>query len=538
MAEEEEIIITGNKFKAARNEFRKSRAEKEADDNSIEDIKEEEEEPKISLKIPPKRSQSGKPLTEQTESEEEAPAPKRKKKVAKEKVNVFQPVLNLVKDERLHRVIGLALILSSIYLLVAFTSFLFTWKADQDKVMGSWWQLFFPDETVPVVSGTGVDNWLGKLGAVVSHLFIHKGFGVASYFFVAFSFLAGFRVLFKTSLFPLRMFFKRSLFVMLWASVGLGYLFHNDYFFLGGTFGYQTSLWLNKALGFIGTGFLMVFSFFGFMAVSFNYSFDWLRSKESEQEMESLDMMEKNEKIPAENINMEVITLQPATENKMQKPVELPIEESIHEMEIPVAVKKEEEKSVPFEMIAEVEEKKPEVEKTEGVSLNDDENVAFTVAKAKEEAVVEETEDDLTSFGEFDPTLELSEYQKPSIDLLKEYGNNETNVNQEELIANKDRIVSTLKNFGIEIAKIKATIGPTVTLYEIIPAEGVRISKIKNLEDDIALSLAALGIRIIAPMPGKGTIGIEVPNQNPELVSMRSIVASFQHSGIRSLEFT
>ncbi|MEK6614628.1 MAG: DNA translocase FtsK [Bacteroidota bacterium] len=154
------------------------------------------------------------------------------------------------------------------------------------------------------------------------------------------------------------------------------------------------------------------------------------------------------------------------------------------------------------------------------------ENVQFTVAKTAQEAVVEENEDDLSTFGNFDPTLELSEYQRPPIDLLKDYGNSEINVNQEELVANKDRIVSTLRNFGIEITKIKATIGPTVTLYEIIPAEGVRISKIKNLEDDIALSLAALGISIIAPMPGKGTIGIEVPNRNPEIVSMRSIIAS------------
>ncbi|MBI4931176.1 MAG: DNA translocase FtsK 4TM domain-containing protein [Bacteroidetes bacterium] len=465
----------------------------------IEDVNEEEEaKPKKKIKA------------EQEEATTEEVAPKRKKRVPKEKINPFQPIINFIKDERLHRVLGLALILSSIYLLVAFTSFLFTWQTDQDKVMGSWRDLFFSGDEVnalPAVQ-TEVDNWLGKLGAVVSHLFIHKGFGVASYFFVAFSFLAGFRILFKTSLFPLRKFFKRSAFVMIWSSVGLGYIFHNNYFFLGGTFGYQTSLWLNNTLGIIGTGFLMVFTFFGFMAISFNYAFDWFRSKQAEGQMESLDTMERVESLPSENIPVEVMTVQPVEE----KQVELPVEESIHEEEV-----KEEEKPVTFEMI-------PETEETE--DKEEDENVQFTVAQTKGEKLVEETEDDLSSFGDFDPTLELSDYQKPSIDLLKEYGNNETNVNQEELIANKDRIVSTLKNFGIEIAKIKATIGPTVTLYEIIPAEGVRISKIKNLEDDIALSLAALGIRIIAPMPGKGTIGIEVPNQNPELVSMRSIIAS------------
>ncbi|MBI4946390.1 MAG: DNA translocase FtsK 4TM domain-containing protein [Bacteroidetes bacterium] len=508
MAEEEELI-TGNKFKTARNNFRKSREVNEDDEHSIEDLAEEASSEEVSGKDSARKSHS-----EKTEDNDETPAPKRKRKIPKEKVNPLQPVISFFKDERLHRVVGLALILTSIYLLVAFTSFLFTWKTDQDKVMGSWWQLFFPsDEVNPALIATGIDNWLGKLGAVVSHLFIHKGFGVASYFFVVFSFLAGFRILFKTSLFPLRIFFKRSLFIMFWSSVALGYIFHNDYFFIGGTFGYQTSLWLNKTLGIIGTGFLMVFSFFGFMAVSFNYAFDWMRSKESEQQMESLDTMAKTENLPSDNIDMEVITVQPILENKTEASIELPVEESIH-------AEQEAEKSLTFEMTAETEEKEKETDKSE------DENVAFVVAPTKEEVVVEETEDDLTSFGEFDPTLELSDYQKPSIDLLKEYGSNEINVNQEELHANKDRIISTLKNFGIEIAKIKATVGPTVTLYEIIPAEGVRISKIKNLEDDIALSLAALGIRIIAPMPGKGTIGIEVPNSNPEIVSMRSIIAS------------
>jgi DNA segregation ATPase FtsK/SpoIIIE, S-DNA-T family len=511
MAQEEEII-SANKFKKARNEFRKSREEKadtdDLDETAIEDVTDEQRAEK-------------KEKAEKQEITGEEVTPKRKKKQPKEKVNLLQPAINFINDERLHRVIGLAFFLLSVFLLVAFTSFLFTWKADQDKVMGSWWKLFFsPDEVAPAVSGTGVDNWLGKTGAVISHLFIHKGLGVASYFFVAFSFLAGFRILLKTSLIPLRTFFKRAVFIMLWSSVGLGYIFHNDFFFLGGTFGYQTSLWLNSALGYTGTGFLMVFAFLGFMTISFNYTFDWFSSKQAEDEMESLDTMEKNEVLPAENVRMEVFSMQATPEKKVERPIELLVEESVHEV-----VAKEEEKQVTFEMV-------PKVEEEKKIETGDGANVQFTVAKVKEEAVVD-IEDDLSSFGDFDPTLELSDYQKPPIDLLKEYGNNEINVNQEELLANKDRIISTLKNFGIEIAKIKATVGPTVTLYEIVPAEGVRISKIKNLEDDIALSLAALGIRIIAPMPGKGTIGIEVPNQHPEIVSMRSIVASekFQNTG-------
>lgn len=485
MAEAEEEIVS-NKFKTARsNEFRNSKEEVESDENEVEDLKVEKGADKMDKK----------------DAKTEAIVPKKRKKIQKEKVSILQPIANFVKEERLHRVIGLALILSSVYLLIAFTSFLVTWKADQDKVMGSWSELFFSNDDVKV------DNWLGKLGAVISHLFIHKGFGIASYFFVAFSFLAGFRILLKTSLLPLRNFFKRSAFVLVWSSVALGYIFHNDYFFLGGTFGYQSSIWLNSTLGIIGTGFLMVFSFFGFMAISFNYTFNWLGSKESEKEMEVLDNMEIEENLPKENIPVEVFTVQ----QSVPKEAELPAE--------PVVLKQEE-KPLTFEMVPETEEKVEKENKAE-------EAVPFTVAQNAQEAIkTEETEDDLSSFGEFDPTLELSDYQRPPIDLLKEYGTNETNVNQEELVANKDKIVNTLRNYGIEISKIKATVGPTITLYEIVPAEGVRISKIKNLEDDIALSLAALGIRIIAPMPGKGTIGIEVPNQNPEIVSMRSIIAS------------
>lgn len=478
---EEEVILT-NKFKATRNEFRKSRKANEGEE-PFDEIKKNSD----AEKQEGKEEVSGK-----------SPIPKRKRK--KETPSTRgQPIKNFFGNPRLHRVVGLASLLASIYLLVAFTSFLFTWKTDQDKVLGSWVELFFTDDEVKV------ENWLGKLGAVVSHLFIHRGFGVASYLFVALSFLAGFRLLFEISLLPLRRFFYCSVSILLWASVVLGYLFHSDYFYLGGTFGWQTSLWLNKTLGAIGTGFLLVFAFFGFLSFAFNYSFNWFGSKDSEKQMESLDALEKTENLPSENIPLEIITDEPSAE-------------------IPPAKEEAAENAVTFEVL-------PEEEKEDEKK---DEEVQFTVQQTEKETQIEdESEEDLSSFGEYDPTLELSDYQRPPIDLLKNYGSSETNVNQEELEANKDRIVNTLRNFGIEITKIKVTIGPTVALYEIVPAEGIRISKIKNLGPDIALSLAALGIRIIAPMPGKGTIGIEVPNCNPEIVSIRSIIASerFQNSG-------
>lgn len=489
MAESEEEIVV-NKFKNTR----KSKPEKEDIELEIEEVKKEK------LKEPEGKSDYG----------SDNSAIKRKRKVQKEKVNPFQPLINFSKDERLHRIAGLALILISIYLVVAFTSFLFTWKTDQDKVMGSWSELFFSGDDIKV------DNWLGKLGAVISHLFIHKGFGIVSFLFAVYSFLTGTRILLKSSLIPLRSFFKRSFFIMLWSSVALGYIFRNNYFFLGGTFGYQTSLWLNTTIGAIGTGFFLVFTFFGFMAISFNHAFDWLRSKKSEMQMNTLDEMEMAENLPKKNTVVEVFDVQPITEKAKKEEHPLALNEK--------DVKKEGDvlNPIAFEMTPEVETGQSKEE-----ALARDENVQFTVAQTVQETVkMEETGEDLSSFGEFDPTLELSDYQRPPIDLLKEYDTNENNVNQAELVANKDRIVNTLRNYGIEISKIKATVGPTITLYEIVPAEGVRISKIKNLEDDIALSLAALGIRIIAPMPGKGTVGIEVPNQNPEIVSMRSIIAS------------
>ena len=184
--------------------------------------------------------------------------------------------------------------------------------------------------------------------------------------------------------------------------------------------------------------------------------------------------------------------------------------------------------SVAFDL----EERSPQLEPPEvsipNSSKEDDKEVTMEVQEAPEEETLDSNlaQELVEKHGFFDPTLELSQYRLPALDLLKDYGETGITINQEELEINKNKIVDTLRNYKIGIAQIKATIGPTVTLYEIVPDAGIRISKIKNLEDDIALSLAALGIRIIAPIPGKGTIGIEVPNQNPSIVSMRSVIAS------------
>lgn len=434
---------------------------------------------------------------EWTVSDNKPNSPKTEKKVRKEKKKTSVPLADKLKhsfafvhDERFHKISGLTLLLTSAYLFIAFTSFLFTWETDYDKVVGSLSTLFSAD--------INVENWLGKIGALTAHLFIHKWFGIPSFVFVLISLLLGVRILFKQTLLPLSKTIRYSFFTLLWFSITLGYAFNSGYFYLGGGFGYTVSQWLNSVVGVIGTGFLLSFSLLTFMVLAFNMSFKLFDKKQSEQ--------------PIENDSHEDIALNT-----------IPVEEDLNS-EVPENTFKEKLQSEPEEEFEEV--------PNQPVDKKNNEDVQFTIEERVDEKPDEPIDPDDLPFGEYDPTLELSSYQMPHLDLLEQYSNKDATVNPEELTTNKDRIVSTLNNYGIQIEKIKATIGPTVTLYEIIPAAGVRISKIKNLEDDIALSLSALGIRIIAPIPGKGTIGIEVPNLNPEMVAMRTILASekFQNS--------
>lgn len=429
--------------------------------------------------------------------------PVRKKKERVSWWSTFTSLFNFLYEEKFQKVAGaFFLFIVTPYLLLAFTSFLFTWKVDQDKVFGSWFDLF--------TSEIQVSNWLGKLGAVISHQFIHRWFGVASFLFVGLTFLLGLRILFKATLFPLRKAFKYSFFSLVWISVALGYIFSRSHYFLGGGFGYTVNHWLSLSVGSAGTGFLIVFSLLTFMIIAFNISFEWFSKPKEEP--------------PAADAGFEVV--QP--ENIFKNPEV--IKQKNEAVELTLEEKQDEEKGIALVQAKldfdaeEVEDKKEEM-----VISSGDDGVVLTVENTQNEEEVSAeqlAETEQVPLGEYDPTLDLGSYEFPSIELLEQYGSREAVVNAEELNANKNRIVETLNNYGIQIEKIKATIGPTVTLYEIIPVAGVRIAKIKNLEDDIALSLSALGIRIIAPIPGKGTIGIEVPNQHPEMVSMRSILAS------------
>ncbi len=401
---------------------------------------------------------------------------------------------SFLRNERIRRVFGFFLILLSIYLFIAFVSFMFSWWIDQDKVNAVNWSQFGKQ--------MGIENWTGYAGAYLSKLIIHDGFGISSFLILLFIFVWGFKLLFKHQLLSISKTFWHSLILILWLSVAFGLIFKdNIYATLGGVFGYQINLILIKFIGLPGVFIALLFilvsyliTFFNFPVKLFNIVFP---KKESKVET-------KKNKIKDDKYNT--------------------VEFSVSEDEdFEVDLKEEEKEEIELEPI------NTEKAIKENEEIPDEADIELTIEKTTEEKL-DYTNGNKSHFGvdtEYDPTLELAGYKYPSLSLLDEYGDSEkVNVQKDELEANKNRIVETLNHYSIKIEKIKATIGPAVTLYEIVPAPGVRISKIKNLEDDIALSLAAMGIRIIAPIPGKGTIGIEVPNQNPETVSMKSMLSS------------
>lgn len=412
---------------------------------------------------------------------------------------------SLLYNEQFQKIAGLTLLLASVYLTIAFTSYFFTWEADQDKVIGD---LF--------VSHFQVTNWLGKFGALISHIFLYKWFGISSYLIAFLAFITGLRIAFNLSLLNINKAYVYSLFIVVFVSITLAYIFSDSLFYLGGAFGYTISSKLNTVLGFMGTGLFLFFTFMVFLVAAFNMPLYFVRKKDPAIE---------------DPLNTEIPELkeEPLLANSFKK-TEVDDHEleatNKHDNDLEIVLTKNEIEEI------DVLKETPIADPKEIITLSTEEDkVQFTVEQVgdkEEELTSEQIAAALTEqVGEYDPTLDLSSYQFPPIDLLENYGGTKDLViNTEELNANKDRILKTLSDYGIAIEKIKATVGPTVTLYEIIPAAGVRISKIKNLEDDIALSLSALGIRIIAPIPGKGTIGIEVPNQNPEMVPMRSILAS------------
>ncbi len=418
----------------------------------------------------------------------------------------------LERMNQLKTALGLFLMLTGIFLIVAFISYIFTWKADQDKVFQASWKYLFN------LKGDA-ENMLGNLGAMLSHQFFYNLFGIASFFIPVFMLLSGINLFFKRNIFPLKKFALYTAFLTLFLALVLGFFLSNSDFSWAGAFGAITNDWLNAIIGKLGTAILLFFALIAGLIFIFNVDpFNWVITQKEREAKLAVEEQEHIKMEQATNTN-ELVDV------PVNQSVELDEEEEIDE-EGPTdfeLITKPSRAETPKEDLSDTElELETVVPEVPSQTTVPEEQVNLDVEKVVEEKQVKH----YTVDSEYDPKLDLSNFQFPTLELLDDHGSTNVQIDREELENNKNQIVETLRNYKIEISKIKATVGPTVTLYEIVPAPGVRISKIKNLEDDIALSLAALGIRIIAPIPGRGTIGIEVPNQHKNIVSMKSMIGS------------
>lgn len=429
----------------------------------------------------------------------------------------------VVKDERTKKIIGAFLLMLCFFFFAAFTSYLFTWKEDQDKVFQYGISILAPNEYP-------ISNLLGAFGAYISHLFFYKGFGVASFLFCSFLFVVGVNLLFGRKIFSIPRNIKYLVSGLLIFSLSFAFVFQTSSFHWGGEVGNQLSKWLSGLIGKVGTSVFIFVLFFSYVIWRFNPVFrvpELKREKKQEsvneeEAVEDTNEDEEEEVIPVKGNRLKKgkgAVLMIDDELELQEPEPL----NIVEKDIP------EEPKAPIVLEPTIVEEpvKPAVRPkapVDGLELE----IKTATPEQKEETAAEK----VASLPPYDPVLDLRDYKYPKLDLLDQHSNEKIVMDASELEANKNQIINTLKNYDIAIQKIVATVGPTVTLYEIVPSAGVRISRIKNLEDDIALSLSALGIRIIAPIPGKGTIGIEVPNVKKSIVGMKTLLASekFQNS--------
>ncbi len=475
-----------------------------------------------------KKSNVPKPAAEKNGKEKPAPPVANFKKEKEEKVDLKK----LARDERTWKILGTLSLLISVFLFIAFVSYFFTWKEDQDKVLHN-------DAGFLVDNETKVANLLGRLGAYISHFFIFRGFGVASMLFCTFFFVVGTNLLVNRRVFSIWRNLKYVTIGLLILSVCFGFLFSSAAFPFGGRVGDMISDWLSNFLGTIGTAALLLVVAGSYLIWQFNPSFNF-SSAHAPVAIEEEDLGVNEVDVEDDNTEPEILSSKNEKGNILKgdggliintggdleestpfEIIEKNEEESSFE-EQPVIKEVNEDilhsKEVPLPAEEEIISPKPVKE-----SSPDDLELEIKVADKNEEEGEEKNYSDLPPY---EPTLDLRDYKYPKVDLLEAHGSEKIVQDPAELEANKNQIITTLKNYDISIQKISATVGPTVTLYEIVPAAGVRISRIKNLEDDIALSLAALGIRIIAPIPGKGTIGIEVPNHKKTVVSMKTLLAS------------
>ena len=426
------------------------------------------------------------------------------------------------KSETVHFVLGLALVIFAVYLLLAFSSFFFTGAEDQSIIDKA-----DPQELSSV--NNGVRNYAGSRGAQLASYLINDCFGISSFFILVFLAVAGLKLM-RVRTFRLWKWFIGCSLLLVWFSIFLGFAFMDYYqegFFLwGGQHGYNVSLWLQSQVGTPGVWMILLGTAICFFIYVSAQTIIWLRKmlslsflkrQKKDTEEETTDSDVDDQQVPGVPVQAEPQTLEFTLDRTFAQ--ETPATPK-------PAVKQEPDHAIKMEIEQAELEELPEIVPIEGVEEEIGPEFEIEAASSDDENYQGPEREP------YNPKLDLENYRFPTLDLMKRYDNNEPTINMEEQNANKDRIINTLRSFGIEISSIKATVGPTVTLYEITPEQGVRISKIRGLEDDIALSLSALGIRIIAPIPGKGTIGIEVPNSNPKIVSMQSIISSkkFQES--------
>lgn len=483
------------------------------------------------------------------------PDPDKLKPEKEEQVTVKE----VVKDERTTKIAGAVCLLAAAFLFIAFTSYIFTWQQDQDKVFQFGVKIFATDDVK-------VANLLGVLGAYVSHIFIYKGFGIASYLFCTFFFVLGVNLLFTKKIFNIGRNLRYLLVGLLVLSVAFTFVFGNATFSYGGAVGELMNAWLVKWIGSVGTAAVLILAVLVYVIWRFNPVFklpqrkfitnpainndvystdndlDHPNAMQAEPSFvkgdpgitDDEDAFSNNNKLKGDGKG--IVVIMPKNGELQHDPLndfslnEKELEEKGDEQNtLPVA-----EFQLPVEPPKTINRKQAKGNNVEEMQLEIKETVEDDVEEPIQTDEEIEEEEELEKYPvsnynpeiDYEPTLDLSNYQYPSLDLLETHGSEKIVHDPAELEANKNQIISTLKNYDIQIQRIAATVGPTVTLYEIVPAPGVRISRIKNLEDDIALSLAALGIRIIAPIPGKGTIGIEVPNVRKTVVSMKTLLAS------------
>ena len=435
------------------------------------------------------------------------------KKISKNRFTTF------FKSETTHFVIGLISVIFSVYLLLAFISFFFTGAADQSILDNQQ-----PGELMQTTNH--VKNYAGARGAQLAEFLINECFGIAACFIILFLAVAGMKMI-KAYQFRVWKWFMACSILLVWFSITLGFIFDgtfsDSFIYPGGLHGYNVSAWLVSQIGMPGLGLLLLITALLFFVYLSSETINMIRKALHP----NFKRKKKDTATATDNENNDT-SIKPKREEKKEYSNPQPAVVDF-ELEQPMKVEvgsKEEEVSntpFPFEEKQTSEPQRPMPTEANEEEEEDNDEPDFTVSDDTSE---EDAEYKGPALQPYNPRLDLETYKFPTLDLLNQYEDNGPNIDMEEQNANKDRIIKVLRSFGIEISSIKASVGPTITLYEITPAEGVRISKIRNLEDDIALSLSALGIRIIAPIPGKGTIGIEVPNANPRIVPMQSILNS------------